>query len=184
VIVGAPALVGAALCLLSAQSWVEATHIADRVVAEAERLAPAHGHFLVLSFPEAYRNADVLASGLQAALAQSGHGTVRVIQCVPVLLRSTESDQIAFRPLGDGSFAATTTWSAPFVFRQQASTDQCRYERTSSGLLGLGLAAHAVPPSSLVSSSSVVVAYFDGSDLRTCPVTSSAGPATTDVTCP
>ena len=182
--IAGPVVLGGALCLLSAQSYVEATHIADRVVAEAQRLAPARGQLLLLSFPEAYRNADLLASGLQAALGQSGHGAVHVIQCLPVLVRSTESNQTAFVGLSDGSFAGTTTWAAPFVFRQsQAAADQCSYTRTSSGPIGLGLSGNAVPPPSVVSSSSAVVVYFDGSDLRACRVTPSAGPAA-HMSCP
>jgi hypothetical protein len=179
-----PVVLGGALCLLSAQSFVEATHIADRVVAEAGRLAPAQGRLLLLSFPEAYRNADALASGLQAALAQSGHGSVDVVQCLPVLVRSTASNQTTFVSLPDGSFAGTTTWSAPFVFRQsQSSPDQCSYTRTGSGPIGLGLSGTAVPPTPTVSSSPPVVVYFDGSDLRPCRVTPSAG-AAAHVSCP
>jgi hypothetical protein len=159
-------VVGGALCLASAQAYVEATKIADRVVATAVQLAPDHGTLVVLSIPDAYRNADLLSSGLAAAMSRAGRGDVTVVQCLPVLVRRDDPAQITVRRLPDGVYEATSTWSAPFIFpigSERTRDRACTYDRAASGPPGLGLRG-------LVSVRSpagdVVMTYFDGHDLR------------------
>jgi hypothetical protein len=166
------AAAGLVLLLLTLQAtaaWVSAGRLADRVLSEAAALAPSRGTLVLLSVPEAYRNAHVFPGSLDAALAYRRRGDVRVVLCLPVQVVHERARTIAFGALPDGSYRATTTWDAPFDFpvlrgSTASISPDCGYRRADGKRwpLGVGLVGQAYP--TLLPRSRLT--YFDGRDLR------------------
>ncbi|MBD0330734.1 MAG: hypothetical protein ICV64_11610 [Thermoleophilia bacterium] len=165
VLAGAAAL---ALCVWSATNWAAAERIAGRVVASAERLAPPGGELVVLAVPENYRTAHVFPGvTLGAALERAGRRDVRVAACAPVYVRSDRAGAVSAAPAPGGAIRLRATWDAPFdvpVLRDasQSSAD-CRFDADDGWPPGLELDALVYPAPSR---QPVVLAYFDGHDLR------------------
>jgi hypothetical protein len=167
-VAGAAAL---ALSLLSASTWEPAGDLTDRVVGQAASLGPPNGELVVLTVPEEYRTAHVLPGvTLAAALERAGRSDLRVAPCVPVVVRTKTAGAVTIARRQDGSFAARTTWNAPFdvpVLRDPTpSTRDCLWESDDSWPPGLELDAvvHAAPLRQ-----PAAVAYFDGRDLVNVP---------------
>src|SRR5439155_20553713 len=127
------------------------------------------GTLVLLSVPEAYRNAHVFPGSLDTALAYRHRGDVRVVLCLPVQVVHERAGTIAFGALPDGSYRATTSWDAPFDFpvlrgSTASISPECRYRRADGRRwpLGVGLVGQAYP-TQLPHSRFV---YFDGRDLR------------------
>jgi Dolichyl-phosphate-mannose-protein mannosyltransferase len=168
VVVGAAAALALVLPLHAAFAWVEAGRIADRVIAQAVELGPEGGTLVLLSQPEAYRNAHVFPGSLDAAVGSRG-GRFDVVLCLPMQVVDQRSGAVSFASLGDGTYRGTTNWDVPFdfpVLRGSSSSisPECTYERGDGERWppGLGLVGRAVlerPPRSRL-------AFFDGRDLR------------------
>jgi len=162
----------AALCIWTAWNWLEAGRISERVVDEAAQLGPPHGEVVLLTAPLTYRTAIVFTGGdLNAALAQAGRPDLTAVFCIPVQVRSQKTGAIRVQPLPDGMYRARTSWGAPFdfpVLRTQAPLNpECSFSRGGPATFPPGLRRLAVA-SPHPAGSPVVLAYFDGRDLRRC----------------
>jgi len=170
-VLGIFAILGLVSAGQSSYNWVVAGRMAERVVSQAADLGPPSGELVLLSSPYNYRTAHVLLEGLPAALERAGRRDLTVSWCAPVQVRSARAGQIAFRPLGDGSYEGTATWSAPFDFPvlrdPMPLAPDCAYARVGSDIwpLGLGLASRVSPTPA---KQPAVLAFFDGHDLRLC----------------
>jgi hypothetical protein len=171
--VGAAGIALAILAALSAYSsfdWIEAGKLSDRLVPAAEALAPPGGELILLSAPEGYRTAHVLLGGdLSSVLNYRGSTGFTTAFCAPVELRAVRSGLIRFEESG-ASYRGTTSWAAPFDFPVLHSaaglTGECSYSRLAGPKApGMGLRALTTPTPSR---RPVVIAYFDGHDLRRC----------------
>jgi protein O-mannosyl-transferase len=168
------ALAGAAalgLSLLSARTWEPAGDLAARVVGQAAALGPPNGELVVLTLPEEYRTAHVFPGvTLAAALERAGRRDLRVAPCVPVVVRAKTPGAVTIERRPDGSFAARSTWDAPFdvpVLRDPTSaTRDCIWEADDSWPPGLELDA-VVQAAPLRQPARVV--YFDGRNLVSLP---------------
>jgi hypothetical protein len=168
----AAGLAGAlALSLYSSFDWIDAGRLTQRLVPVAEALAPPGGELVLLSAPESYRTAHVFTGGdLSEVLDYRGRTGFTTAICVPVNVRVVRSGEIRFRASG-GAYDGATGWGAPFDFPVLHSsgglTGECSYSRLPGGPEppGLGLRALAGPAPS---QQPVVLAYFDGRDLRRC----------------
>jgi hypothetical protein len=160
-----------ALSLYSSFDWIEAGRLTQRLVPAAEALAPPGGELVLLSAPESYRTAHVFTGGdLSGVLGYRGRTDFTTAICVPVNVRDLRSGEIRFRASG-GAYDGMTGWAAPFDFPVLHSsgglTGECSYSRLPGGPEppGLGLRALAGPTPS---KQPVVLAYFDGRNLRRC----------------
>ena len=168
----AAGLAGAlALSLYNSFDWIEAGRLTQRLVPAAEALAPPGGELMLLSAPESYRTAHVFTGGdLSGVLGYRGRTDFTTAICVPVNVWELRAGEIRFRANG-GAYDGATGWAAPFDFPVLHSsgglTGECSYSRLPGGPEppGLGLRALAGPTPS---KQPVVVAYFDGRDLRRC----------------
>jgi hypothetical protein len=168
----AVALAGlAALSVSSSFDWITATRLSDRLVPVAEALAPPGGELILLSTPAEYRTAHVFIGGdLSSVFLYRGTTGFTTAFCAPVELRALRSGTIRFERSG-ASYKGTTSWAAPFDFpvlhHAAGLTGECSYSRLPGGPEppGMGLRALATPSPSR---RPVVVAYFDGHDLRRC----------------
>jgi hypothetical protein len=166
------AAAAALLCLDSARSWERAGEIAERVTAQAARLAPPGGRLLVVTFPDSYRSARVFTNSLDVAVRRAGRGDAELSWCVPVQVRHERVGAIRVDPAPAGRLEARTGWDAPFdfpVLRDPAPlVPGCAYSRADEdeGAPGLRLAAVASPEEPFVRARR---AYFDGRDLRPLP---------------
>jgi hypothetical protein len=167
VLLGVVAVLAVALLMHASLAWVEAGRIADRVVGQTLRLGPDGGTLVLLSVPEAYRNAHVFPDALDSAVDREG-GRFDVVTCLPVQVVYQDGGTVSFVALSDGAYRGRTSWSAPFdfpVLRGSGSLGPgCGYERADGKRWppGLGLVGRALPaplPRSRL-------AYFDGRDLR------------------
>jgi len=168
----AAGLAGAlALSLYSSFDWIKAGKLTQRLVPAAEALAPPGGELILLSAPESYRTAHVFTGGdLSEVLGYLERTDFTTAICAPVNVQDLRAGVIRFRASG-GAYDGATGWAAPFDFPVLHSsgglTGECSYSRLPGGPEppGLGLRARAGPTPSR---QPVVLAYFDGHDLRRC----------------
>jgi hypothetical protein len=160
---------GLALSLYSSFDWIHAGRISNRVVRQAERLAPANGELILLSAPENYRTAHVFTGGdLSEALSDRSVDFTTAI-CTHVVVREQSPRAVRFAPNGS-AYRGTATWDAPFDFPAlrpaSALTGDCSYSRPAgSRRIGLGLLVDATPRPSRAP---FALVYYDGRDLRPC----------------
>ncbi len=169
-LLGAAGLVAFGLCLSSAQSWLVGGEIADRMIHESLALAPKGSELILLTEPEAYRNAHVYTGGsMDPAAAYFGRSDLRTGFCLPMDVRFQRSGQVQLAQRSDATWDARTTENAPFdfpVFRSPGPLGpECGYDRGSGSdwRLGLGLHGRALPHPTL--RRPVEYAYFDGRDV-------------------
>ena len=160
------------LSVYDATDWIHATRLSDRLIRTAPALAAGRGELVLLDAPENYRTAHVFTGGnMDPALRYRGIRGLRTVICTQVTVRKERPGVVWFRPVGT-AYEGTTTWAAPFdfpAFRSAiALTGECSYSRApgSSGPIGLGLAALAVPKPVM---KPFALAVFDGRDLRPMP---------------
>ena len=171
-VAGAAVAVLAALSVYDSFDWAEAGRLNRRLLPAAEALAPRGGELILLSAPEQYRTAHLLIGGdLSSQFRYRGSTGFTTAFCTHVELRSLRRGAIRFERGPGGSYRGLTGWTAPFDFpvlrSETALTGECSYSRLPGGPepVGLGLRALVTPTPSR---SPVVLAYFDGRDLRRC----------------
>jgi hypothetical protein len=161
----------AALTLYSSFDWIEAGRLNKRLLPAAAAMAPRGGELILLSHPEGFRTAHVFIGGdLSQQFRYHGITDRKVAFCAPVELRAVRSGEVSFKPSA-GSYLGLSGWSAAFDFPVLHSaaglTGECSYSRAPGGPKppGLGLRVRAIPAPY---GRPVVLAYFDGRDLRRC----------------
>jgi len=168
-LLGAAAVAGLSLSLLSAWNWIEAERISSRVIDSAAALAPPRGELVLLSSPESFRTAHIFPGNFDAALEWAGRHDVVASFCAPVIVRESNPGVVSFERIDSTRYRGRTTWAAPFDFpvlrKPSPLSPDCSYTRDASGPPGLGLATVVTP---LPSRQPAVLAYFDGYSLRRC----------------
>jgi len=160
----------AALSIYSSFDWIQAGKLSDRLLPVAERMAPPGGELILLSTPEEYRTAHAfIGGGLISQFLYRGDADKTVFFCAPVELRALRPGTVRFERSG-ASYRGFTDWSAPFDFPALHSaaglTGECGYSRAGGPEPpGMGLRALVTPNPSR---KPVVVAYFDGHDIKPC----------------
>lgn len=170
VAVAAALAIGLALSVYSSFDWIKAGHVSNRVVAQAEAMAPSGGELILLAAPENYRTAHVFTGGdLSEALSDRSPDFATAI-CTHLNVRDERAGTVSFSTIV-GGYHGETTWAAPFDFpalrSTTALTGDCSFSRPpgKDGPIGLGLEADTIPAPS---SSPAVLVYYDGLNLRPC----------------
>jgi hypothetical protein len=171
-LLGAAGLAAFALCVSTAENWVVAGRITERTVRESLALAPRGSELIVLTAPESYRTAHIFpAADMNDAAAYYGRADLRTGFCLPMEVRFQRAGQGRLKAVGL-VWHARTTWNAPFDFpvlrHASGLGSECGYERDSKSRwpIGLGLRGRAHPHPT--GHRQVVLAYFDGRDIRRC----------------
>jgi hypothetical protein len=168
-LLGAAAVAGLALSLLSASNWIAAERISSRVIDSAARLAPPGGELVLLSSPESFRTAHIFPGNFDAALEWKGRRDVAASFCAPVIVRDENRGVVSFEQINATEYRGKTSWDAPFDFpvlrKPSPLSPDCSYARAASGPPGLGLVVIVRP---VPSRQPAVLAYFDGYSLRRC----------------
>ncbi|HWF71740.1 MAG TPA: hypothetical protein VG186_00250 [Solirubrobacteraceae bacterium] len=168
---GVVAALCAVSCVLNALDWRTAGSESRRLLAEIDRLAPARGRVIALSFPTDYRATHLYPDALDVAVQETGHPHVTVDGCMPVQSLSIRPRQVSFVPLPGGLWFGQTTTRAPFEVpvlgsSTPPSSGACVFGPAPgqpSETLGTALTAFVAP--SVPRGGAPVVVYFDGRDM-------------------
>jgi Dolichyl-phosphate-mannose-protein mannosyltransferase len=168
--IAAPIL--AALCLLSAYTWVVAGRVEQRVVRETVALAPKNTEVIFLAAPSSYRNAHLFPQPTMDYIlrVRGGRPDLTSAFCAQVHLRELDRGAVTIRTKQPGMFGVSAHRAAgidvPVLRPGAALTTQCRFTADSGGGWPPGLdASGTVQPTPL---RPATVVYFDGHDVRRC----------------